>query len=640
MVVAITVVFAMSSGSTSLSSSTVTYGGVSMTSVGRKWYGDVSTISSASNTGFVEIFVLSNPSSGSQTVSATVSIDSAGGGTRTIYLAANSTSHANAGGYIDTLQTTTSFAAGTSMSQSVSSAAGRRVFHVFSANGATAYNHAQRTSTTLSGIVTIYGDAEGDTSMSFTGTRTSAVAYVGVALEIVPAAPVPGRVYFDALGAGNNLLTSAAGTISGTHVVNGDALIVFVNQEIFSSTRGTLTVSAGGTPMTELGTVAYLPNVGSSGYYNYLTVFGLLNPPKGSITVTATNEKSSYAWLDSLSYHNVHSFDAVATNSGTGTSATISVASRPTQMVVQSFAGYTTAMTAYTKSQRTVRPYVPNVSLSGVIGEAPGDSSLAYAATTGTGFGALAVPMNPKIAAPVRSSIIFDAVGAGVNSQSANPSWSHTIDGNCLLVGVHWQIFSGSYQPTSVTVGGTPLTRLSAITPLYYYYWDGSWAICTALYGLMNPPQGSQTIQVNLAGTQYLTANSISYKNVRGFGLAQEGGVLNGTGSTQTGRVVSAPDQRVVHFVGATGVLGTFSHTQRWQVSYNSGTPMGGLFGDAPGDSVVNLNTATPAAQYWGTNSVPLLSYRTGQGLPAITGGRVNTAMEMGAMPLDMETGS
>lgn len=142
----------------------VTYGGVSMTSLG--------AIHANNDTArqFAEFFYLLNPATGAQTVSVTCTHVA-----NTFNLRANSVSYTGVGS-VGTLGTSVGLSA--SLSQTVSSATGNMVAQAFIAVDTTAisaYNKTSRYNFTDATLATeiLIGDAAGAASVAFTATMNS-----------------------------------------------------------------------------------------------------------------------------------------------------------------------------------------------------------------------------------------------------------------------------------------------------------------------------------------------------------------------------------------------------------------------------------------------------------------------------------
>jgi hypothetical protein len=125
-------------------------------------------------------------------------------------------------------------------------------------------------------------------------------------------------------------------------------------------------------------------------------VFGLLNPSTGSQSIAATFGQSlGNGALNSVSYNNVASFGTIATGSGTGATASLSVPSAVGQMVAMAFSGYTTNFSGFNRTSRWNLGFNVGVNVAIVIDDAAGASPVAFSATTATGWGGIGVPLLP-----------------------------------------------------------------------------------------------------------------------------------------------------------------------------------------------------------------------------------------------------
>lgn len=196
------------------------------------------------------------------------------------------------------------------------------------------------------------------------------------------------------------------------------------------------------------------------------------------------------------------------------------------------------------------------------------------------------------------SAPTVDAVGAGGTSLSSvgTVSYSHTIasDATCILIGV---VQAGTSGNATVTVGGVAATQVkySFITTDFY----------VSVYALMNPPTGTKTVTVTLAGN-YLTSNSVSYKGVTGIGL---GVSANSSGTSPTQTISATANTMVFQVLGAQGInsFSAYSKTSRWSLagSANSCTT---LVGDFIGSSGSNTGSATlSGSTNWASAMVPLI---------------------------------
>jgi hypothetical protein len=158
---------------------TVTYGGTAMTSLGV--VGLNNAVLSALNGIYHEFFGLLNPPTGVQTVSLTV----ARTGALSINIEGCSVSYAGVSEFVS-VPPVAGTEAGTSLSQTVSSAVNEMVVQMFTTeSGAiTGYNQTLRFDGGASGPV--IGDAQGAASVSFTASRATGVDYAGLAVRLKP----------------------------------------------------------------------------------------------------------------------------------------------------------------------------------------------------------------------------------------------------------------------------------------------------------------------------------------------------------------------------------------------------------------------------------------------------------------------
>lgn len=204
-------------------------------------------------------------------------------------------------------------------------------------------------------------------------------------------------------------------------------------------------------------------------------------------------------------------------------------------------------------------------------------------------------PVRRIYAPPFVPPVLYDATGAGQSAASGNLSWSHTIGtgATAVLVG----LTSAGASPTA-KVGATSMTSLATIV------------VATGdrirVFGLLNPPTGTQTITVTTPGNTS-GANSVSYKNVTSFGTGVTASG-SGTGASQT--VSSAAGQMVFQMFGSDGSslgddITSYNQTKRWGADLSISFPA--LIGDAVGVPSVNFTATAPGASNWAGIAVPLI---------------------------------
>jgi hypothetical protein len=222
--------------------------------------------------------------------------------------------------------------------------------------------------------------------------------------------------------------------------------------------------------------------------------------------------------------------------------------------------------------------------------------------TGNSGFGGNGGPGYSLIEFLDAIPVLFDALGAGILGSGTAKSFSHNINGSAIVVGI--SLFDGaSPAPTSVTVGGVPMTLLN-LRDKYANNGLGNY-VSVAMYGLINPPQGVQTIAATGPNGNW-AMQSISYRNVASFGTAV--GVNGATGAMAV-TVPSAPNDMVVNAFGSyTGALTAYSQTQRSLAPYNSGGAgnLAFIMGDALGAASVPF-TCTSGSAAFGAIGVPLI---------------------------------
>lgn len=157
---------------------------------------------------------------------------------------------------------------------------------------------------------------------------------------------------YESTGAGAH---AHASSWSYSHTIGASAQALIVMVSTWAEVEPTITATCGGTPVPLIGE-KYNYYQGYGGYGS-VRLFGLLSPPTGSRTIAVSATTSAYAGVNSVAYTNVSSFGAAVTNSGTTESPTITVATKPGQVVVGAFGGWNDAR--FTQPSGTARFNVP-----------------------------------------------------------------------------------------------------------------------------------------------------------------------------------------------------------------------------------------------------------------------------------------
>lgn len=228
------------------------------------------------------------------------------------------------------------------------------------------------------------------TPMIAMGGKPKSAGLFGV--NVTPHLGMVGKnvVNFDAKGTGASG-TGTAITVSQTHTIAGNAVVMPVCiQSSLSTTQ--VTAKVGTTAMTKLGVS---PQMTNAGFFYWIVWFGLLNPPTGSQTITATADSgTNYCSAISLSYNSVASFGSITSGSGTTSVPALSVPSAKGQMVAEAYATWNTNPSGYTQTSR----YAVNVNNPArpfQAGDAPGAATVNFSAVTSDQWTAAAVPLIP-----------------------------------------------------------------------------------------------------------------------------------------------------------------------------------------------------------------------------------------------------
>jgi hypothetical protein len=215
-------------------------------------------------------------------------------------------------------------------------------------------------------------------------------------LLFTPPAAVTAQPSFDAVGAGK---TGTATTLTWSHTITGNAVIVGGNILEHTSTSPTLTAKVGSTSMTSIAKLSPILST-ATGWYFTVFAFQLLNPPTGAQTMTLTlTGTSPDTAVNSVSYSNVSSVGTPTQDSHTTatTSASTTVSSASNQTVVYVYGNGTTGtLSAFNQTQRYYQPYVASTCNPALIGDAPGAASVTFSLTQSASgnYGAIGVPLS------------------------------------------------------------------------------------------------------------------------------------------------------------------------------------------------------------------------------------------------------
>lgn len=212
-------------------------------------------------------------------------------------------------------------------------------------------------------------------------------------------------------------------------------------------------------------------------------------------------------------------------------------------------------------------------------------------------------------AADIAIGVHLSSVGAGngaLNPAGGVITWSHTVPAGTNQVA--WAGIcsgrqgGGSYtgHSRSVTFGGQAMTEAVIINS------DNNVNGWVALYYLLNPPTGTQTVSVTVTtgSSHTLGGGSLTYVNY--------GGYTNATTQfynfqTPLITVVSAVDSVVLMAFTSGPAITGINQTSRYINNFNPGANAADviMLADAPGAASV-ASTATPSGDVWGIVAVSL----------------------------------
>jgi hypothetical protein len=193
-----------------------------------------------------------------------------------------------------------------------------------------------------------------------------------------------------------------------------------------------------------------------------------------------------------------------------------------------------------------------------------------------------------------------DATGAGSFTATSATSfnWTHVIGATANAILIE---FFTTASVSSVRVGGVSATLLGStvISSPYTVY----------VYRLVNPPTGSQPVQVNLSSSSNLVGNSDSYIGVASFGTVATNSSTSSTSASLSVSSGSGQTAVTAMFSVANHGFSAFNQTSRWN-SGNATATFYGVAGDAAGASTVSF-TATSPGTAWGAVGVSLVGVAT-----------------------------
>jgi hypothetical protein len=432
--------------------------------------------------------------------------------------------------------------------------------------------------------------------------------------------------------------TGTAETLTWTHPIAGNCVIVATT--VASDVQPVVTASVGSTAMILLGGIP-IGNYKGLGTYWGLVLFGLLNPPTGTQTISlSVASGTDYIAANSVSYFNVSGFGSIFTNTGTDTTLSLAAPSIAGQMVVNAFTDTEGTLTAYNQTTRSSIAYAASVNEPLLIGDAPGAPSLHFSVnTSGSPTVAVAVILDAIGQASTTETVLyteavsdpgyvykllvggladvfttvdgtypivrvragsangpviaigngssesysisptFDAAGSGFAGTIQNFTFNHTAATGAYVI---VDVCTSGATVSTCTYGGTAMTQLGSVVISSFY---GS---TLTRYGLAGVVGGTKTVSIGLSAVTDVTAGSVSYLNVGTVGGLR---TVSGDSSTTPAQTVTCtPGQTIVQSLGGDSASSLWTPTGGTS-RYNNGDNVSGTY-DA--DLVISDSTTSP----------------------------------------------
>ena len=368
------------------------------------------------------------------------------------------------------------------------------------------------------------------------GTHESGAFALNPSISLGFGGLLENRPIYDSVGAGSAGLGT---TRSYTHTVGADAKAVIVYMNTSSASYSTTTapsptVTFGGQAMTLLGRTYAFTN-GST--WTWLCAYGLLNPPTGAQTVSATLA-NSYTAMNSVAYTDVVGWGAVTVKTASSTNPSITSPSATGRKVVSgALATYTQSMSSVTPNQRSIQNYSSGSNYGLAIGDGDGPYGNTIACTAATGsWGGLTVELMRTV--PTYTKPTWVGTGIGINRQ-AQPTgtWIDTVpaDANLALVWIS-EMPSDHLNTCSVTLGGTSMVEVTG-SPWEFEITSGTYNRIRC-FALQNPPTGpNKTITVTSNVNNCFHAHSVYYGGVTS--VSSTNAFVRGASTTQPSLTIS-----------------------------------------------------------------------------------------------------
>ncbi|MDP7729486.1 hypothetical protein [Mycobacterium sp. TY813] len=312
----------------------------------------------------------------------------------------------------------------------------------------------------------------------------------------------------DAVGAG---ATGGASPQSYSHVIGASATAIIIGVSAGGSVVPTVTV--GGVAATQLAGASFGTNTG-------VYLFGLLNPPTGTKTITVSGSGLIIA-ANSVSYSGVSSFGTGVTATGSGSPASQTISSTANQVVVQAMSFMNTAnpqqFSGYNRNLRYNKATAAGTNYALLIGDFVGASGAMTGSATSPVVGAFASVMVPligfvpsppsSIAVPVYDSAVpWISLAGGAGRAQHVPETVEFETAGTFTYNVPSWVIDGDYidvVPIGAGAGGSYCGLLNSAAdppaPGYLGGGPGQWNPIRLRYGdSYDIPTGTTTFTVNV----------------------------------------------------------------------------------------------------------------------------------------------
>jgi hypothetical protein len=223
-------------------------------------------------------------------------------------------------------------------------------------------------------------------------------------------------------------------------------------------------------------------------------------------------------------------------------------------------------------------------------------------------------PMASALPPQNRVSVAFDALGAGTAaSKSGTATWSqtHVIGAQANSIFAIFQVWSTSTPSAcTATCGGVNMTQIQFSANMFQV---SSLPASLVLFGLLNPPTGSQSVAVTLTGggtTEDAFQDSVSYRNVSGWGVPVTHTATSTAMSVGPLTVNKGQFAFCMFVPGATSTstISAFSGTTRKNQAWSSSVNFTTLIGDQATTGPVTPTATNSASDPYGAIAVTLLN--------------------------------